>query len=66
MTQSHTNLEDKLLDRLLKAYKEQKTQLETLRQHHEDKIRDLQVGVQSLDRKMDEHFVKNEPFQEVR
>lgn len=30
LTQSHTNLENKILDRLLKAYKEQNAQLETL------------------------------------
>lgn len=66
LTQSHTDLENKILERLLKAYKEQNTQLETLKQYHEDKIRDVQMSVKRLDAKVEDGFVKNEQFMEVK
>lgn len=66
LEQCHSTLENKLLDRLLKAYKDQQSQLENLKQYHDDKLRDLQQSIKTLSDRVDSNFVKNEPFMEVR
>ena len=66
LEQCHTNLENKLLDRLLKAYKAQQSQIENLQQYHDDKIKDLQQSIKNLNDRLDSSFVKNERFLEVR
>lgn len=40
-TQHYENLEHKIIDRIFKSYREQDQKIETLRQYHEDKIKDL-------------------------
>ena len=66
LTTAHGNLESKLIDRLLKAYKEQSSQTESLKQFHEDKLKDLNVALQNLEQASDRQFVKMKDFLELR
>ena len=66
LDQCHANLENKLLDRLLKAYKDQQAQLETLKSCQDDRNSDLVQNMKKMNEKLDNNFVRNDAFVEVR